>query len=1234
MTEANIQTRRAEIADLRARIDAMRSASATPSSPVSEAPQASASPHPAPANAEVRITEEEPGILDTVTDTASDILLGAGAGVIEGVVNTANFLGRGFSAMTNTRPAQVLAAGIDPRLTDTEKRGKITELIQQEDENLIPEDFIPTSFAPDTTAANIARGISRNIIGIVGAGKVTAGLKILRGGSKVAAALHAAGSGALGAAMANSEKDQTLMGELGFSAFEVTPSDSFAEARAKHAMDDIVTGAVLGLGLKGVSSGWKGLKAARAKGRQVSLKDVERVLKEKPEDAQVLASHLSTPEGQQELAEGIARRPHAGTEAHPPAPAAQGTAGDATRATVQTASDITDPEGAEFLSAVRQKLHGRLTDILMSSASPEKAVKDTVFAELAAMARNAKDKQKAVAVIADELSGHMRRNAPQHWSQWIRDGINLITDDPAAQRNLLAALADAPDTTAFVRNTIIPARLLLASAYKEADELSERIVCNLATDRDFLYFDIMWDELRQLQRMVSDTGTEAGRLLAAFGNGRRSPARKRRGSGKKSEAADTPASPNETERLTREKLAAMSDEELSKFLRGMPDLKARVREIAKRNYVLSPEQSLRFLRRIQPSTPLRWIHAHFVHSILTGPQTHGWNIVSNIVKGGMADVNKILGGALTLNIDIAREGADTMISRALYISDAWKAAGKSWWLDMPLMDSASKTELVGGFSPMSTQAIMAARPDGGAAWKTFARALGFYGKFVSLSSRAMTAEDEFFKQISARAVLRAQALRRGRQLLGKNASRRELAEFVETQVNNFFDARGRLRSYQDEITLAEARNAPKEELDELYRLAEESEYALLEAQRNTFTQALGKAGTGVQNAVNGNALFGFVFPFIRTPLNILKEGFAHCPTGLLNLFRQEIRNDPRARAEVVGKVATGLFMGVSAYYMARNGLITGAYPKNRAEAEKWRMEGIPEYSIKTPFGWVSYKKVDPAAMIIGSVATLATVSLDDTEGENARKELLEYCCLAIADNIVDKSFFSGFNDIMQAVNLGAPESLSRWAGRTSSAALVFYAGARGFAARIYDGSLHEAQGFVENFVNNITPASLPPRYNWISGEVMTAASPWPAEHTKQNAVFQELIRQGGVRTGPTRELSGVELNSEQYSRLCQLTGSVSIGNKTLMQRLETLFNSKSYKRRPDAPEGEEGWKQKRIEALMNAYIDRAKRELQKEYPDLKRQVREKRLEALRILQGKISGNSRTELLNRIMEAPK
>lgn len=1219
MTEANIQTRRAEIADLRARIDAMRSASATPS--------VLASRHPAPANAEVTITEEEPGILDTVTDTASDILLGAGAGVIDGVINTANFLGRGFSAMTNTRPAQVIAAGIDPRLTDTEKRKKITELMQQEDENLIPEDFIPTSFAPDTTAANIARGISRNIVGIVGAGKVTAGLKILRGGSKVAAALHAAGSGALGAAMANSEKDQTLMGELGFSAFEVTPSDSFAEARAKHAMDDIVTGAVLGLGLKGVSSGWNSLKAARAKGRQVSLKDVERVLKEKPEDAQVLASHLSTPEGQRELAEGIARRPQAGTEANPPAPAA-------TQAAVQTALDITDPEGAEFLSAVRQKLHGRLTDILMSSASPEKAVKDTVFAELAAMARNAKDKQKAVAVIADELSGQMRRNAPQHWGQWIRDGINLITDDPAAQRNLLAALADAPDTTAFVRNTIIPARLLLASAYKEADELSERIVCNLATDRDFLYFDIMWDELRQLQRMVSDTGTEAGRLLAAFGNGRRSPARKRRGSGKKSEAADTPASPNETERPTREKLAAMSDEELSKFLRGMPDLKARMREIAKRNYILSPEQSLRFLRRIQPSTPLRWIHAHFVHSILTGPQTHGWNIVSNIVKGGLSDVNKILGGTLTGNLDIAREGVDTMISRACYVSDAWKAARTAWNLDMPIMDAASKTELVGGFSPMSAQAIMAARPDGGEAWKTFAHVLGLYEKAISLSSRAMTAEDEFFKQISARATLRAQALRRGRQLLGKNASRRKLAEFAETQVNNFFDARGRLRSYQDEITLAEARNAPKEELDRLYELAEESEYALLEAQRNTFTQALGKAGTGVQNAVNGNALFGFVFPFVRTPLNILKDGFAHCPTGLLNLFRQEIRNDPRARAEVVGKVATGLFMGVSAYYMARNGLITGAYPKNRAEAEKWRMEGIPEYSIKTPFGWVSYKKVDPAAMIIGSVATLATVSLDDTEGENARKELLEYCCLAIADNIVDKSFFSGFNDIMQAINLGAPESLSRWAGRTGSAALVPYSGLRGFAARIYDGSLHEAQGFVENFVNNTIPASLPPRYNWISGEVMTAASPWPAEHTKQNAVFQELIRQGGVRTGPTRELSGVELNSEQYSRLCQLTGSVSIGNKTLMQRLETLFNSKSYKRRPDAPEGEEGWKQKRIEALMNAYIDRAKRELQKEYPDLKRQVREKRLEALRILQGKISGNSRTELLNRIMEAPK
>lgn len=1158
------------------------------------AQRSSAEPSPAP-SPESPDNDADSGVLDTV----ADITVSAGAGVVEGIGNTMAFFG-------NLLPEQPERA-----VSDEDAQAILSDL-NMEDEWVRAELEEGPAWQPETTAGNIARGLTRSLVGVVGAGKAVAGLRILQGGGRAAAAVRAAGTGAVGAALSNGSNDQTLFGELGFSSLAVTPEDDFYTARAKHAVDDIVTGAVLGLGLKGIGKGWQALKSARAKGRPVSLADVERVLKENPRDAESLAAHLATPEGERELAAGMVRH------------------GDA-------ASPAPNPDDMEFTTLVREKLRGRTADLLMNAADPERAVRDDVLAELSRMALNAKDPQKAVAVVANELSGLLRREAPQHWSRWIRDGINLITDDPASQRNLLAALADAPDTTAFVRNTIIPARMLLAAGYREADEISTRIMCGLASDRDFLHFNIMWDELRELQRMVSATGTEAGRLLAAFGTGRGFPKRKmkrgKRGSGKTPAAPDAaPDAPTEeARRLTRQTLAAMSDEEIAELMKGMPGLKARVRAIAKMNYALSPEQSIRFLRRITPSTPLRAARELFVHSILSSPATHGWNITANIVKGGMADVNRMLGGFLTGNMDIAREGWDTMFSRFGYISDAWKMAGKSLALDMPLIDSVSKSELIGSFSALSAPAIEAARPAGGEAWKRFARVVGALGNSFALSSRVMTAEDEFFKQISARATARARALQRGRKVLGPGASRKDIAAFAERQVNSLFDERGRLRTFRDEITLAESRNAPKEELDNLYRLAEEAEHALLEAQRNTFTQALGRGGQGFQNFVNSHALLGFVFPFVRTPANILKDGFAHCPTGLLNLLRRDIRNNPQARAEVVGKVATGLFMGGSACLMAREGLITGAYPKNKAEAEKWRMEGIPEYSIRTPFGWISYKKVDPAAMIIGSLASLATTSFDGTDSENARRELVEYCCIAIADNIVDKSFFSGFNDIMQAVNLGAPNALSRWAGRTAAAAAVPWSGARGWAGRLReDSTLHEAQGFVENFLNNVMPSSLPPKYNWISGEVMSSASPWPAEGSKQNAVFQELIRQGGVRTGPTRELAGVELDSGQYSRLCELSGTVRIGGRTLMQALERLFASRSYRVRPDAPNGEKGWKQERIEAVMNRYLDAAKRRLRKENPGLEAQIRQKWREARDIRTGRVSGNSRTELLNRIM----
>ena len=100
-------------------------------------------------------------------------------------------------------------------------------------------------------------------------------------------------------------------------------------------------------------------------------------------------------------------------------------------------------------------------------------------------------------------------------------------------------------------------------------------------------------------------------------------------------------------------------------------------------------------------------------------------------------------------------------------------------------------------------------------------------------------------------------------------------------------------------------------------------------------------------------------------------------------------------------------------------------------------------------------------------------------------------------------------------------------------------------------------------------AKLPPmegydavKYNWLTGKPMmlpTGSDFGLDMHFEEpDKYMQELLRFGQTIQPLSKRLSGIELSSDQYSRLSELTGTTRIEGRTLMESIQDLMDSPEY----------------------------------------------------------------------------
>lgn len=383
----------------------------------------------------------------------------------------------------------------------------------------------------------------------------------------------------------------------------------------------------------------------------------------------------------------------------------------------------------------------------------------------------------------------------------------------------------------------------------------------------------------------------------------------------------------------------------------------------------------------------------WINGLLSGPQTHATNILSNTATAGWAPAERLLSAILDnpFNRDVYVGEAGAMLYGALEgMKDGIRLAGKA--LREGSGGVGQKIERV----PAITAEAFGVNPEG-----TLGSAIDLIGAAIRTPGRLLMTEDAFFKAVNYRMELRALAYR---EAAAEGLSGRAFAERVR-QI------------------LADPPPGVKVRADAF-------------AHTQTFTQEfsalgrVGQMGSGVTMFAEGAPLGRVVVPFVRTPTNILH--YASERTPVLNFVSDTLRSDlagtngPVAQVLARGKLASGALVGgvVASYaasyidpeaptaYMT---VVTGYGPTAPAIRAGLERQGWKPFSVWNPLAkeYVSYNRLDPLGMVLGTVASATEIMGQIPEA--GASELAMASVIAMGHAITSKTYMEGLSTFLDAM---------------------------------------------------------------------------------------------------------------------------------------------------------------------------------------------------------------------------
>ncbi len=602
--------------------------------------------------------------------------------------------------------------------------------------------------------------------------------------------------------------------------------------------------------------------------------------------------------------------------------------------------------------------------------------------------------------------------------------------------------------------------------------------------------------------------------------------------------------------------------------------------------------------RITKAGPMDMLVEAYINSLLSGPQTHAVNVISNTVTAIGSVFETATAGVLGKTVFIGakdkvylREASSRAYGMLAGMQDGLVAFGKV------VADEKRASEL------LKTEArFKQAIPS----FKIGPFSLG--GTTIRIPTRLLAAEDAAFKAIGYRMEMQQlakhEAITRGLKGIEHKQFIRDFPKILK-EINKSEQAATKAgiltQKGIDKFTLARLNEIGIPITQKQLGVYQDVNFQSTEAAHyQTFTKQLGRTGQAGLNFLNSHPALKFIVPFARTPTNIVKFAGERTPFALFS---------PKVRAELIGrngfyaaqkqqsKIIFGTSLMAWAGSLAAQGLLTGSGPSDPEEKASWYNTGEWQpnsFRLSKNDPWLSYGRIEPLGILLGIAANFQQIAskLPQTTAD----ELAVAISISITDNLVSKTWLTGPAELALAIN--DPQRHGKQFMQRFLGSLAVPTGLAQIA-RVEDPVLRETYTIMEAIQRRLPWSSpnLEPKYRW-DGEIISfggslgpdLVSPlYKTEKPAQpDVVNRELVSLGIGISKPEPIIDGVDLiklpgGKKLYSEYIVMAGKPA---KQTLTALITMMRNSPQGNIWDLQTNEE--KEKRIRDVVTKFRDAAK----------------------------------------------
>jgi hypothetical protein len=280
--------------------------------------------------------------------------------------------------------------------------------------------------------------------------------------------------------------------------------------------------------------------------------------------------------------------------------------------------------------------------------------------------------------------------------------------------------------------------------------------------------------------------------------------------------------------------------------------------------------------------------------------------------------------------------------------------------------------------------------------------------------------------------------------------------------------------------------------------------------------------------VQKNPLLSLLAPFIKVPTNIARQAWMRTPAGFYKVIRAAQRGELKGGefSEQLAKPVIGSLIMGTIGALAAEGMVTGGGPTDPRKASNLRSTGWQPYSFKVGDNYISYRRIEPFASLIGTSAdVMEGVKNGDMKSAGAAaKKGID----SVEANFTNKLYFTGMEDFFQAIR--DPErALGTWVKQMEGSVVP---GIVASAAQVADPTIRKTQisdlspitsripGLSQGLEPRVTPTGEPAERYSSAQAAYRAISPFATSQEKPEKYLEfEFDRLGWVPDSPPRTVT-------------------------------------------------------------------------------------------------------------------